>query len=368
MKIRKIAFSLSILCISLLTMVATTFAWVGITSNSVFDEFTINLKTDNDTGNFGLQLSLDGRPGTFVDSIDEIAIKRQLLKNLGYNSNTIDRTNDENINVTFAKVRLAQCTPLKSTYYPDLFSSNEIQYFENVVDNSQTSKFFWFDVYVSMYVQKANISPDVATAPASIFLREGLLSSNDVGSTDLLNAYTYPSTTYSLDGKSFSTEFLNKKFSGKVSVNPASAARLCVQKFEPTEMYLMTQNVSKGYTIYQYDDNMPTYDSTNNVYSFGGILPSKYNMAYQQYNMSHFGAELPAVPDWQVNRGDVTYEDKGDIGRVCDKDTDGLTVGKMMKFRFYFWFEGWDSDCFEVIDDRSVSVNLSFSNKAPYDV
>ena len=88
----------------------------------------------------------------------------------------------------------------------------------------------------------------------------------------------------------------------------------------------------------------------------------------QQYNLMHPGTELNGVPEWQVNRGDVTFKDSGDIGQICNKDTDGLTVGKMMKFRIYFWFEGWDSDCFEVIENRNVNVNLSFSNKAPYDI
>ena len=37
----------------------------------------------------------------------------------------------------------------------------------------------------------------------------------------------------------------------------------------------------------------------------------------------------------------------------------------MVCFRVYFWFEGWDSDCFEIIDNKSVTVNLSFTTKSP---
>ena len=364
MKLRKIIFSLSILAVSLLTMVATTFAWVGIVTNTTFDEFNIKLKVDDDRGDYGVQLSLTGTPNSFSDSLDSVSVKRQLLKNLGYNKNVIDNASDNSVNATFAQQKLDQVTLQKNSIHPELFDSNELQYFENM--NGQISrKFLWLDVYVSMYVATTSASSDV---PLSLFLRGSILSSDDVGTTTLLNDYTYPTVPYSLGTSVFSSSFLNKKFSGKVSVNPASSARVCVQSFEPVKLYTIANTNSLRYKIYQYDDVMPTYDSYNNVYSFGGILPDEYNMSYQQYNMSHPGAELNGVPEWQVNRGDITYKDSGNIGQICDKNTDGLTVGKMMKIRVYFWFEGWDSDCFEVIDNRNVNINLSFSNKAPYDV
>ncbi len=364
MKLKKVIFSLSILTFSLLTMIATTFAWVGIVSNSTFDEFNIKLKVDDDRGDYGVQLSLDGRPGTFSDSIDSIAVKRQLLKNIGHNSNVIDNASENTINATFAQQKLDQVTLQKNAIHPDLFNSNELQYFEDM--NGQISRrFFWLDIYASMYVATASASSDV---PLSLFLRGSILSSDDIGTTNFLNDYTYPSTPITLGTETFSSSFLNKKFSGKVNVNPASAARVCVQSFAPVDLYTIANTESLRYKIYQYDDQMPSYDSYNNIYSFGGILPDNYNMAFQQYNMMHPGTELSNVPEWQINRGDIKYQDSGNIGQICNKDTDGLTVGKMMKFRVYFWFEGWDSDCFEVIENRNVNVNLSFSNKAPYDV
>lgn len=370
MKLRRALFSITILMVSLLTMVATTFAWVGIVTDSTFEEFEINLKTNNDTGDYGVQLSLSGRPDTFYDSIDSISLKRQILKNYGYNSNTIDKASEEYINLTFANVKLGQCTPQKNVYYPNLFESKEVQYFENVVDGYSTTKFFWFDVYASMYVAKTTAS---SNTPLALYLREGLLSSDDIGSADLLNPYKYPTEPYSLGTKEFTPSFLNKKFDGKVKVNPASAARVCVQTFEPIDLYNVALTEPIRHKIYQYDDVMPSYDPITNVYSFGGILPSKYNMAYQQYNLSHTGAELQDVPSWQVNRGDLTYADEGYTGCICYDGNngvanDGLYIGKMVKFRIYFWFEGWDSDCFSVIDRRTVNVNLSFSNKAPFDI
>ena len=39
----------------------------------------------------------------------------------------------------------------------------------------------------------------------------------------------------------------------------------------------------------------------------------------------------------------------------------------MIKLHFYFWFEGWDADCYEAIDEQMVTVNLSLSTKNPTD-
>ena len=364
MKRRKIILTLSFFTLSLLTMVATTFAWVGITTTSTFDEFNIKLKVDDDHGDYGVQLSLDGRPGTFTDSLDDVSVKRQLLKNLGYRVNQIDNSSDEAINVLFAQQKLDQVTPQKNYGYPNIFESNNVQPFENL-DGNLSNKFFWLDIYATMYITSSTADSDV---PLSLFLRESILSSNDVGSSILVNDYTYPSTPCYVGDNAFSSNFLSKKLSGRVKVNPASAARVCVQSFKPVNLYDMSISEIIGYKLYQYDDVMPTYDNLNDIYSFGGILPGDYNMSFQQYNLMHPGAELSGVPEWQINRGDITYKDSGNVGQICNKDTDGLFIGKMMKFRIYFWFEGWDSDCFEVIDNRNVNVNLSFSNKAPYDV
>ena len=366
MKLRKISFSLTILFLSLLTMVATTFAWVGITTNSTFDEFSIKLKTDSDMGSYGVQLSLSGHPNTFSDSIDSVELKRQILKNIGRSSNFVDNASDEAINVTFAQQKFDQCTPLKADAYHDVFSDREVQVFENILDKSRTKNFVYFDVYASIYAAKADVMDDTSRG-VSLFLRESIISSNDIGTTNLLNKYKYPNSTFSIGGVSYSNPFSGNEFSGKVNVNPASAVRVCVQTFEPLDYETSDLTDCIGYKIYQYDDNIPYYDNLNNIYSFGGILPSEHNMAYQQYNMSHPGAELSNIPDWQINRGDITYKDSGNIGRICSEE-DGLTVTKKIKFRIYFWFEGWDSDCFEVIDKKVVNINLSFSNKAPYDV
>ncbi len=367
LKFKKIIFSFSLLGVSLLTMVATTFAWVGITSNSVFDEFSINLKTDNDTGNYGVQLSLSGADGTFSDSIDGLAVRRQIMKNSGkYDNNMLNAASEDKINVLFSQYEMGQCTPTKSSGYSELFSSNSVQLFENVLSETYTTNFMYFDVYATLYVAKITDS-SAETTPVQLFLRDSILSSDEIGSWNMRNPYTYPTSKIAINGNTYTSPFAGQTISGNIKVNPASAARICVQRFKPIDMYTGTENIVTGHTIYQYDSSIPYYNSSTGLYSFGGMLPTEHNMAQQQYLLARPDATVPAIPEWQLNRGDVVYEDRENIGRLVE-ESDGLTVGKKIKFRIYFWFEGWDADCFEVIDRRNVNITLSFSNKAPYDI
>ena len=368
-KLKKVLFSISLVGISLLTMVATTFAWVGITSNSLFDEFSLNLRTDTeDRGDYGIQLSLSGIPGEFSDSIDGVSVRRQIMKNSGrYDNASLNNYGEGAINALFSQFEMDQCTPKLSSWHPNLFDSGDVQLFENVASGETTNFFMYFDVYATLHVVNSTADPSASTSNIPLFLREGILSSNEVGSFKLNNSYTYPDTPIMIDGLPYQSPFAGKTVKNTVRVNPASAARVCIQRFEPIDLYSGYSSATTGYTIYKYDDDIPYYDSTNDIYSFGGILPSEHNMAQQQFKLFRPDVAVQDVPEWQINRGDVKYEDRDDIGQVVFLE-DGLTVGKKIKFRVYFWFEGWDADCFEVIDKRSVNVNLVFSSKGPNDI
>ena len=366
LKIKKILFSVSLLGISLLTMVATTFAWVGIASNSVFDEFSIGLRTDNDSGPYGVQLSLSGRTGTYSESIESDDLRRQILKNLGENPEYIDNASSELINAKFAQFKMSQCTPKKTSVRPEIFSDNSVQVFEDVLSGDYTTKFIYFDVYASIYV--ANVSKlDGATASVPLYLRDSLISSDDIGSFKIFNEYTFPNSQIYYDGVYNDSVLRGRTITGNVRVNPASAVRVCVQRYEVMELAGGGEGTPIDYTIYQYDDYMPNYDNANDIYSFGGILPEEHNMAYQQFKMAYPDANISSIPEWQINRNDTTYKDEGTVGQIATI-SDGLTINTKMKFRIYFWFEGWDADCFDVVDRRIVNINLSFSNKAPSDV
>ena len=67
--VKKVYLSIMLVVFSLFAMVATTYAWVGLLTNSTFNEFTINLREydDPDTADYGIQLSLTGEDGSFRD-------------------------------------------------------------------------------------------------------------------------------------------------------------------------------------------------------------------------------------------------------------------------------------------------------------
>ena len=46
--VKKVYLSIMLVVFSILTMVATTYAWVGLLTSSTFDEFTINLHQNED--------------------------------------------------------------------------------------------------------------------------------------------------------------------------------------------------------------------------------------------------------------------------------------------------------------------------------
>lgn len=259
LKFKRVFFSLSLFGVSLLTMVATTFAWVGITSNSLFDEFSLNLRTDTeDRGDYGIQLSLSGiysdnpNYNTFSDSIDGASVRRQIMKNSGkYVGTNLDKYNDNMINALFSQYEMGQCTPKKTTYHQNLFDSDDVQVFENVADGSLTSSFMYFDVYATLHVINATANPSASTSNIPLFLREGILSSNEIGSWKLSNAYTYPDTPMIIDGTPKLNPFAGRTIKDTVRVNPASAARVCVQTFEPVDLHSIYRSDTTGHTIYK---------------------------------------------------------------------------------------------------------------------
>ena len=46
-----------------------------------------------------------------------------------------------------------------------------------------------------------------------------------------------------------------------------------------------------------------------------------------------------------------------------ENSNEKISVSKMMKITCYFWFEGWDADCFNAINLSPVEINIVFSTK-----
>ncbi len=71
---KKMLISILTSVIVFVTMVATTFAWVGIFTYANTDLFQINLKVEDYKTNYFLTISDTGVRGTFSDSIPVIII------------------------------------------------------------------------------------------------------------------------------------------------------------------------------------------------------------------------------------------------------------------------------------------------------
>lgn len=378
--IRRFIMSMFVVLLSGLAMIATTFAWVGIVSNGSFEMISISLETDNEDSDYGIQLSLSGKKGTFTDNIQSIDLERQILKNMGWSG---DLSSDSSVSSIFNNIRLSQVTTIKD------FDSNECYYLDpfTSIDGFETSAYignkkrtdlkgyFQFDIYVSIY----KIGDDTATSDKnlSIYLRNdgdgnGVLYSDNT-TTYIANDVLYPTTginanKYLLDSNNFS---LGTIIQGNVNTNPAAASRLAVQKAAPVDLYdVNSVSTYTGMKIYQSGSTYPTYDSKNNIYDFGGVLPNDVNFAVMQYNSTHSTDEklgdVPALalPD---KRGDIQFKDDGIVNHIVD-ESDHVTTNRMVKLTFSFWFEGWDSDCFEAINNQMVNISLRFSTKNPNEV
>lgn len=341
--VKKMYISMLVLVFVMLTCVATTYAWVGILTNSKFEEFDLNVKSSN-LNEYGIEISLDGI--NFTTEIDSISLKKQILLNYGYKEEQL--TNDEHIEAYFARINLSQCTTQPN------YTTNKLGSFRNFTNNA-TRGYFKFDVFISAY--KVYETEIVTDYKLDAFLRGDILE-GVVGKCQLTNEFFYPSDFVN------STIDANHVISAP-KVNSVSASRLAIEKYEVVEKYKpeLYDDSSEcvDLIIYQGGTQNPYYSAADDVYSFGGIIDDKYNLALFDYN--NFNHQSLTVPDWALERGQKELEINEENSQIVDssKIEEQIGINEMMKLSFYFWFEGWDSDCFRVINKNPVSINLDFS-------
>ena len=385
--VKKVYLSIMLIVFSLLTMVATTYAWVGLLTSSTFDEFTINLQENDspDAAEYGIEVSLDGKK--FSDSINQRELQRYLLHNIdpdgAYKDYLKKRTNgeyvvnDNKVTDDFRKLRITQCTTER---YREINGqlSPRLSYFKDM-NNNITSNLFQFDLYISIY--KINSTDDYQSdKKLDLYLNsDKLITASTVTnpsglySTRLFNDISYPTMAGSYLGQPIlnnpnvqNSIGTSRRISGDVKIDIANSCRVAFEKYNSMPK---GDNSSLSYDdemyIYQTGSIYPTYDANTGIYDFGGVLPNDYNFARLYYNSIYVGNELGNVPEGVLDRGDVVYDPTNeDVVHIVNQD-DNVTTSRMVCFRVYFWFEGWDSDCFEIIDNKSVTVNLSFTTKSP---
>ena len=197
----------------------------------------------------------------------------------------------------------------------------------------------------------------------------------------LFNSFTYPSTFLNPNILQENSNLRNVVGSEKI-VNPyvdsKSAARVGFEKYEVVDKNHPEQysNLSspKSAIIFTGDAyNYPTYNESQNLYEFGAILPDEINFATEYWNSSeyryaHNAYRVLQVPSslYEIRGVGSKYEDK-----VLNKFNNHLIdstnpdeqigVNQMMKVTCYFWFEGWDADCFSAINAAPVTIKMMFN-------
>lgn len=358
----KFTMSIIMVVLSALTMIATTYAWVGLATNSTTDNFLLNVKqAEDDDSDYGIELSLTGKEGTFFDEIQPIDLKKQILLNAGYNQNQL--STEGKINEEFRKLSFEQTTVNRTE---DYYLTN----FRNM--QNEQAKYLYFDLYVSVYKIGGDTGADINL---DVYLRNTVMTS-ELSTYYVNNVVNFPSMNPAgtdILGNPLVTNSLPLGTSiqkGNVSMYPDNAARVGIQRHKVVDKYDVNaytlDNNAYELLIYKNGNDYPTYDATNNIYDFGGVLPLEYNFAALYHNTMYTTDVLTSVPNSALNRGDITFKDDGTSNHIV-KESYGVTVRKMIKFTVYFWFEGWDPDCYAAIDNKPVTLNLEFSTKNPND-
>ena len=367
---KKLYISVLTSILVLLTTVATTFAWVGVFANSTFEQFEFSIKPSKYDANkeYNIEISLNG-----IDFFSEISfdsIKPIILKNWGYEN--VDSMSKDTVNLLFQNLNQDQCTTIP------VMEGNKIKKLGNFIDieGNSTSKMFKFDIYLSAYKiydqgSSSNFSMDV-------FLHSGLLTGQKK-SYVLKNPFTYQNTfvnpydTLGLSFPNYRTIQANEKiFSAKV--DSASAARVAFEKYPVVSKghpELYTSSVEPvSSLIFQDSYEYPVQNLEDNSYSFGAIVPDDYNLAVGYYNSTEYAYYKYKIKS--VSLPDEILTTRSVLGTAPDirltKETNQLIdatnpdeqigIDTMMKMTVYFWFEGWDADCFPVINYSPVSINI----------
>ena len=340
-----------LMLISIITLVASTFAWVGLYQNSTIQKFEVNLQAE-ELGEYGIEISLDGIH--FSQKINQDDLKRVILKNYGYNEAYLNTLSNDNVRTLFSNISFDQATVV-----PD---GNKLVNFTNINDQP-TTKLIKFDFYLSAV--KNEVSGDTSEGESEFKLDAFLNSNLFVGTkqkVSITNEFEYPNYV----NDAVNAILPGTKVRQDLVVDSASVVRCAfskygvVEKYKP-ELYNNSSEIKK-LLIYQGGTNLPTYDKINNVYSVGGCLEDNLNLAIYDWNKKHSVDTQKHVPDAIKNRGDIEFK-KTDLNQLVNSQIEDEQVGidQMIKFSVHFWFEGYDADCFNVVDNSPVQLNISFS-------
>ena len=372
-----------------ITMIATTFAWIGIFTYANTNKFDINLKVLDFDADYYLVISPTGEVGSFYDEVKSVDLKKQVLINRGKDISKL--TNDDAISLAYEKetsslvpvttlpnannslknFKRMDMTGINSTYNPA--TEKIIPGFVEGIENC-----IWFDLYFTVDTKEGISSMSEINSP--IFLTA--LEDTIVGSLKSHTLLMYDSHTENdfktIDYNQLGTlPYLNYvpilkdiANSRKININSKNAVRFGFDLYEPIpidEEYDDTNEIVDN-VIYSLGSKYPKYNSEDNSYDLGDNLPTIYNTAAQELMNTKTYYEIE-VPEEYVNRGDINLDYNNNL--VWKSATDlsspnnylGVHNGVQtkMRLRTYLWFEGWDADCILGINNSEIELNLTFA-------
>ena len=287
---------------------------------------------------------------------------------------------DENVEALFSKLNLDQCTNTP------VLNGDKIQklgIFKSI-EQFDTKHYFKFDIYIAA-TQYYDGSTDSSTFLMDVFVGNNLLTGIN-RRFNLDSSHTFdPSFTNPLtDLPSGVKKITGGDTISSAYVNGASAARVAFEKYDAVdlghpELYtsMSEPNSTVIYTGDKYD--YPTYNEATGVYEFGGILPNEYNMAVINYNRFDFihqknGINSVSMPASIYNiRGvgqshpDVILSPTTNHLIKSNDMNEQISLDKMMKVTITMWIEGWDADCFNVINDSPITLQVALSLSNEFD-
>ena len=376
---KKIIISLLTSVIVLITMVATTFAWVGIFTYASVSNFDMNLKVQKTKALYYLTISGSGKSGTFGESVDTVELERQILKNRQSSddySSFIDSQDDNSIETIFSKLTL---TPLTTTISDNSLSSFQaINYdVERYLEMIDTNGYYKFDLYFSVDT-KDGINLDTTEINAPILMTE--LEDTLVGS---LSDFHFTNGNPFLGLEDNPKNNLLKNLPLMITVNSANAMRVAFEVYDPiniTDEYAEDSKPSKLIS-FQGGTNEPEL-LEDGSYSLGGVLEEERNSALQEilvirpylktnnyYNMKEYYQECLSNAiergkyDKEINESNRWIRNYASASELESGNFLGVHSGVQTKQKItvYFWAEGWDSDCLIGINDMPVTLNLTFT-------
>jgi len=366
---KKMFISILTSVIVMVTMVATTFAWVGIFTYANTNDFQLNLKTTGLDSNYYLIISSTGVEGTFSDEIPSIELKRQIIDEKY--GNRYSDLNDDAIEQIYNNLKLETSTTIvKDDNTLDSFKSIDYSNYYNVSYKESTG-YYKFDLYLSVDT-KEGVTSETTGIDANVYLDE--IENMLIGT---IHSGVMSNENPFLGLPSSPINDILKTVPKAYNIDSKNAVRVALSLYDPILINKQYEDELPAKTIIYHGGNkFPSYDDVNDVYDMGGCMSVEQNLALQElfilrpsYNIestkSYLNEKFNLIKERESKELDISNENRLIWNRNENTANNyfGIMNGMRTKIKItvHLWFEGWDADCLKSIELQPVCLNLTFT-------